>query len=68
MNIVSTEKIREEIELVQHARDFFRSLRCARKGTRIGICILAGREEMNYQRRLEALNAELAKLPKPALS
>ena len=68
MDLISPEQMRDEIELAQHARDFFRSLRCSRRSAKITLCTLAGREELSYQRRLDALNAALAKLPKPEVS
>jgi len=43
-------------ELLTLARDFFKSIRCARGEGRAQMAILAGREEVAFQKRLDALN------------
>jgi hypothetical protein len=59
--ITETQELKDEVELLTLARDFFKSIRCGRTPGKVGVAILAGQEEAAYQKRLDELTAEPAK-------
>jgi hypothetical protein len=64
MDAIAENTLKDEVELLTLARDFFKSLRCARGTDKVNLAILAGREEAAFQKRLDIAERKLGKSAK----